>query len=251
MISFIMKRPLISIVLLWVLAGAARAQDSDYVELSAFSVTSEADRGYTTAQPPKANVAITLRKKASAVVMEVTLTNASDKTDEKNRDMLATIKALQRAVAAVPALRFERREIQLRGESRRKTIFSRGGITSYANVAIVAPLDEQADVFVLVDRMRAVLSSVAPVGGTRLFDGAVGLMLERPEQYRRELLAAVFADMAFLKQNLGADFEILPSGLDGAIQLRAASETEVELWIDYRLAIRSTLELANPKPGKT
>ncbi len=50
--------------------------------------------------------------------------------------------------------------------------------------------------------------------------------------------------------NLGKGVEVLPSGLDGSLRLRAASEKTVELWIEYRLQIRSTLEWANPRPGR-
>lgn len=230
--------------------GCARAQDADYVELSAFAVTSRDDRSYASPQPHRPNVAITLTKPADAVVMDVTLVNSSDKGEDKNRDVLATIRALERTVATVPGLRFERREIQLRGEARRKSLFSRGNVTSYANVALVAPLGADADLFALVDKMRAAIAQSTPSGNTRILDGAVYLLLERPEQYRAELLAAIFKDLELLKEKLGERFEVLPAGLDKAIQVRAASEKTVELWLDYTMSIRSVLELSNPKPGK-
>ncbi|MBI2514286.1 MAG: hypothetical protein HYV96_20120 [Opitutae bacterium] len=232
------------------LASVVFAQDkeSDYVELSSFSVTGSADRGYTPQQAPRPNVAITLRKPATAVVMDVTIVNSSDKVEDKNREVVLAIRALERAVKAESGLKFERREIQLRGEARRKTIFSRSSITSYANVAVVAPLASDADLFALVDRMRGVIAKIPATNDTKVLDGAVYLMIERPEQFRKELLAAIFTDIAFLKENLSAGFEIMPTGLDGAIQVRAASEREVELWIDYKLTIRSLVELANPRP---
>lgn len=232
------------------LAGLASAQDkeSDYVELSAFSVTGSADRGYTPQQSPRPNVAITLRKPATAVVMDVTIVNSSDKVEDKNREVVLAIRALERAVKSESGLKFERREIQLRGEARRKTLFSRSSITSYANVAIVAPLAPDADLFALVDRMRGVIAKAPATNDTKVLDGAVYLMIERPEQFRKELLEAIFTDIAFLKENVGAGFEIMPTGLDGGIQVRAASEREVELWLDYKLVIRSLVELANPRP---
>jgi len=231
------------------LLGHALAQD-EVIELSSFQVTGDSDRGYAPQQVTKPDVAITLTKPATAVVMDVTIVNANDKAEDKNREVLLTIKSLERAVAAEPQLRFERREIQLRGEARRKSLFSRGSVTSFANVAVVAPLEANANLFATVDRMRSVVAKTTPNGGTKVIDGAVYLLLERPEQYRKELLAAIFADIAFLKENLGPGFEVLPTGLDGAIQVRAASETKVELWIDYGLTIRSLAELEHPKPAK-
>lgn len=239
----------ITLLLSLFILGSATAQD-EVIELSSFSVTGDSDRGYASQQAAKPDVAITLTKPATAVVMDVTIVNANDKAEDKNREVLLTIKSLERAVAAEPQLRFERREIQLRGEARRKSLFSRGSVTSFANVAVVAPLEASANLFATVDRMRGVVAKTAPNGGTKVIDGVVYLMLERPEQYRKELLAAIFADIAFLKENLGPGFEVLPTGLDGAIQVRAASETKVELWIDYGLTIRSLVELQNPKTGK-
>jgi len=241
---------------LTLLCGAAlfvsvSAQDKEYVELSSFSVTTDSDRAYAPQEAPRPNVAITLVKSANAVVMDVTIINSSEKTEDKNRDVLLTIRALERAVNAEAGLRFERREIQLRGEARRKALFSRSGITSYANVAIVAPLESGANLFALVDRMRGVVAKLPTSTGTKVLDGAVYLKIDKPEQYRRELLTAIFADIGFLKENLGPGFEVLPSGLDGAIQVRAASESQVELWLDYHLHVRSLVELANPKPGKS
>ena len=239
-----------ALLLLATLALTLRAQEARNVELSEFRVVYDSDHAGTA---PRPEVAITLSKPATAVVMEITVLNASEKAEERNREVLATIKALQQAVATSAPLRLDRHEIQLRGGAARKSGFlsSRGeNDVSYASVTLSAPLTAQSDLFALVDQMRAVVASVSPSKDTKIRDGAVFLQLDHPEQYRRELLAAVFADIAFLKENLGSGFEVLPSGLDGAINLRAASDKTLELWINYRLVIRSTLELTNPKPGK-
>lgn len=246
-----MKSRIACVLLGVALLCSAWGQDKtdDYVELSAFSVTGSGDRGYAPQQVAKPNVAITLRKPATAVVMDVTIINSSEKTQDKNREVVLTIRALERAIQAEAGLKFERREIQLRGEARRKSLFGRSSITSFASAAVVAPLSADSDLFVLVDRMRAVVAKVPTSGETKVVDGAVYLMVEQPESYRKELLAAIFSDITFLKENLGPGFEVLPSGLDGAIQVRASSEREVELWIDYRLHVRSVVELTNPKPA--
>jgi hypothetical protein len=191
-----------------------------------------------------------MTKPATAVVMEVTLVNSTEKAEQRNREVYATIKDLQQAVQNAAGLKFERREIQLRGDARRKMLFGRGSVTSYANVAVVAPLTPDADLFSLVQRMRTVVASVTPSGSTRVMDGTVGLVLEKPDQYRQELLKKIFEDLAFVKEGLGAEFEVLPMGLAGPVKTRAASEKEVELWIDYGFTIRSRLELQNPAPTK-
>ena len=239
---------------LFVLLGSVcplLGQEDETVELSSFVVHSSLDRGYTGPTPAaKPDVAITLRKPATAVVMEVTLLNSAEKPDARNREIYATIRELEQAVQRTAGLKFERREIQLRGEARRKALFSRGSVTSYANVGIVAALAPDADMFALVQRMRTIVSGVTAVGSTKVFDGTVGLMLESPEQYRQELLKKIFDDVAFVRTGLGQGFEVLLTGLDNAIHLRPASEREVELWIDYGFTIRSVLELQHPRPAK-
>ena len=229
----------------------SRAEDAGVVELTSFLASADFDRRGLP-PPAKPEVAITLAKPATAVAMEVVVLNANEKVEERNREVVAAIKALQQAVAASAPLRLERHEIQLRGGNPGKSSFlSRdGNNASYASVTLSAPLAAQSDLFALVDQMRTVVASVTAAKDTKIRDGAVYLQLDHPEQYRKELLAAIFADIAFLKENLGKGVEVLPSGLDGSIRLRAASEKTVELWIEYRLQIRSTLELSNPKPGR-
>ena len=244
-----MNRKLILFTLAMICSRAA-AQSDEVVSLSAFQVSTEADKGYASATPPKPDVAITVLKPATAVVMEVTIVNSADKPEVRNREIYGTIKDIQKAVQAAKGLRFERREIQLRGEARQKSLFSRSSVTSYANVAVVASLGPEADLFALVDTMRSVVSGVTPAGSTKVMDGTVGLYLENPDQYRPELLKKIFDDVAVVKSGLGQDFEVLLSGLDGRVNTRAASEKEVELWIDYSFLIRSLVELKNPRPTR-
>ncbi len=236
-----------------IFACFARAQNDEAVELSPFSISSEYDRGYVPQQPAKPDVAVTLRKPASAVVMEVSLLNAADKPEDRNREIYATIKDIEDAAKRAKDVRFERREIQLRGESRRKLtsfLSKSGSATSVATIALVSDLTTESDLFDLVRRMRGLVSSVTPAGSTKIMDGTVALMIRDPDQYRRELLAKIFDDVEFVKKGLGSGFEVLLSGLDGPIQVRPCSDKEVELWINYHFSIRSLVELQNPRPAK-
>lgn len=230
------------------LAGVSSAQD-DTVELSSFVIGRERDSvDKPLVAPP--DVAITLRKPATSVVMELNLVNATDKPDVRNREIYATIKALEQAAQASTGIKFERREIQLRGDTRKFSSIRGGTVVSSAVCALVTPLREDADVFALVQRMRTLVAGVPPSGATKVLDGSVGLVLERPDQYRQELLKKIFEDIAAVKAGIGPDFEILPFGLNGPVKVRAVTEREVELWIEYGFTIRSILELKNPAPKK-
>ena len=236
--------------------------DDDVVEFSAFSVTGSRDRGYAMPAPPpsqtyatggstaKPNVPVTLIKRPDAIVMELTLTNADTKQDVRNRDIYATIAALRAAVQKTPGMRLEERELQLRGNAPRRTLFfaKTGNATSVSTVLLVADFTDNTSLFETVRAMRATASSVTPVGATKVTDNTVGFLLKNPDQYRREILAKIFEDLEFVKKGLGSMFEVLPRGFDGAVQMRPCSEKEVELWIDYSFSIRSVLELQNPVP---
>jgi hypothetical protein len=83
----------------------------------------------------------------------------------------------------------------------------------------------------------------------KLLDGSVGLYIRGPSQYRPEILAKIFQDVDAVKKGLGAEFEILVSGLAGSVKMRTCSETEIELWIDYSFTIRSIREIEAQKKG--
>ena len=241
--------------------------DDDVVELSAFSISSSADRYYAMdtisgsrldvqrqapapAAPSKPSVPVTLIKRADAIVMELTLTNADPKQDIRNRDIYATIEALRAAALKVPGLRLEERELQLRANAPRRTFFfgKTGNATSVSTVLLVADFKDTASLFEIVRTMRNTASSVTPAGATKVTDNTVGFLLKNPDQYRREILAKIFEDLEFVKKGLGDAFEVLPTGLNSAVQMRPCSEKEVELWINYSFTIRSVLELQNPAP---
>ena len=65
--------------------------------------------------------------------------------------------------------------------------------------------------------------------------------------FDREILQAIFDDLDFIKKGLGEKAEVVASGLNQAVRLRACSETEIELWIDYSFTIHSVNALLNPK----
>jgi hypothetical protein len=235
-------------LLLCLLSLNLAAQEEEMVELSSFVISSERDSGYVPPTAAKPSVAITLKKPANAVIMEVTLMNASEKQENRTKELLATVEAINQAAKNETGLRLEQREIQLRAENRRKVIFYKSGAsTSLATVALIGELDGSASLFEVVKKMRAALSSVKAAGATKVTEGAVSFLMRDVDQYRQELLTKIFEDVNFVKKGIGAEFEVLLSGLDEPIQTRPCSEREVELWIDYSFSIRSIRELERPR----
>jgi hypothetical protein len=257
-----------------------QASDGDFVCLSPFVVSASEDRGYaasstlagtrirTDLKDVGASISvvtsqflrevdsgaapsapITLIRRADAVVIEFALSNSADKQDQRNKELTDAVDALAAQIKATPGLRFENREVQLMSGNRSRSIIGKGGaVTSFANFAVFADLSsDDARLYERVKQVRALVSAAKLVGGTKVIDGPVALYLKRPNDLRKELLGKIFEDYELVRKGLGAEFEVLVSGLNGPIKLRSCSEREVELWIDYGFTIRSIREMESKK----
>jgi hypothetical protein len=255
--------------LLPLLVVAARAQDGDSEEmitLSPFSISAEDDVGYSvssafagtrlannlvdpTAARRTPNVPVTLIKRADALAVSFSLVNAGDRQDRRNAELYASIESLRAEIGRVPGLHFEHREVRFASGNRSKISFaSRSGTTtSYASVLVLADLPEGVDVVKQVKAIRDAVARATLQGQTKMVDGVVGLYVKDAAQHRREILDRIFADLDGLKKSLGAEFEVLPSGLNEPVRVRVCSETDVEFWIDYSFTIRSIRELTAGK----
>lgn len=216
---------------------AAQTEFGKTIGIDAHHLSSHVGRNIA-ANAPAPNVPVTLVKPADALVLQFSLHNNSNKQDIRNKDLSATLETIAAAIAKTPGLRIETREVRLSGGDRKHS-FSGPATASSTGINIYADLSPEHRPYHRAKQIRDLLSSIKPAGDTFLNDGPASLFIGNPSQYRRELLDAIFADVAYLQKKLGADFEILPAKLDQAIRVRACSESEIELWIDYTLAIRS------------
>lgn len=229
------------------------------VQLSPFEISSSYDKGYVSdrlraplpSEPSKPTVPVTLIKHADAVVVEFAFSNSADKQDVRNKQLEASIAAVTAAVKAVPGLKLEHRQVQLTSGDRRGSFIGKGGVvTSFANIAILGELSTDMRLYERVKQIKDAVHGARLDGDTKIIDGPAGLFLRRPNDYRAELLTKIFADIETVKKGLGADFEVLTTGLSQAVRMRACSETELELWIDYGFSIRSIREIQAKKDAK-
>jgi hypothetical protein len=192
-------------------------------------------------------VPITIVKKADAVAIQFVLSNASDKQEVRNQELYAAVRGVQNALQKVPGLRMEQREVRFVSGNRKVLSFGKGAQTSHANIVIFADIDPAMRLADRTKQVRDLLDQIKFTPQTKLLDGSVGLYLKNQSSYRREILQKIFDDFDFVKKGLGSEFEILPSGLNQAVKMRACSETDVELWIDYSFNVHSVRALTNPK----
>jgi len=270
------------LILLSLLPAVVRcedASDEEVITMNPFAVTSDEDRGYratstlagtrtrtdlkdvgsaisvVTAEflqdtsPAMPQVPVTVVKRADALVIQFALATTADKENARNIELNSYIESIDKAVRAVPGLRFEPREVYLASGDRKRSIIGKGGaITSFAHFVIFADLSADARPFQRVKQVRDILAGLKiDTATTKLLDGPVGLYVRRPSQYRNEILGKIFADVEIVKKGLGPEFEVQVSGLSGGVRLRTCSETEIELWVDYTFAIRSIREIEAKK----
>lgn len=254
-------------------ASSTEEDSGEALVLSPFEVRSAEDRGYAgrslagtrlrdsgsaisvitpqflAARGP--SVPVTLIRKADAVVIEFALSNSEDKQEGRNKELTDSVDLIAKAIKAIPGLRFENREVQLSTANRSSLLIGKGGVvTSFANFAVFADLSPDVRLYERVKQVRGLVSAAKLAGSTKVLDGPVALFVKRPTESRGELLAKIFADLDAVKKGLGAEFEVLVSGLSGPVQLRSCSESEVELWLDYSFSIRSLREMESKRPVK-
>ena len=237
-------------------------ESEDSVVLSPFVVNASEDRGYAakdtlagsrlrTSSNSIPQVPITVIRKADAAIIEFSLTNSADKQDNRNKELTDSVDELAAAIKLTPGLRFENREVQLLSGNRSHSIIGKGGsVTSFANFAVFADLSSDTRLYERVKQVRSLVSTAKLIGGTKVIDGPVALYVKRPNETRKELLAKIFEDYEQVKKGLGANLEVLMEGLNRPVQLRACSESEVELWLDYSFSIRSVREMEAKKLAK-
>lgn len=241
-------------------SSASYGSDEELVALSPFTISTDSDSGLVAqsyagtriatevADPRSAavrpSVPVTVIKRADALAVQFFLSNANEKAPLRNQELNATIVALQAALQRLPGVRVEQREVRFAAGNRKLVSFSRGAEqTSFATLVVFADLLPDLRLADRVKQVRDAIDSAKLAGQTKLNDGVVGLYLKQPGAYRREILQAIFDDLEFVKKGLGAEIELLPSGLNQKVNVRVCSETEVELWIDYSFTLQSVRAL--------
>ncbi len=74
-------------------------------------------------------------------------------------------------------------------------------------------------------------------GAVDLHLGQIQLGVNRPEQYRAQLLQEIMDEIARIRKLSGSKAILHISGLEDPVQVRQISEEEVELFIDYQLTV--------------
>lgn len=186
--------------------------------------------------------AIAITKKGDYLLQKITLINDTRSEEGRKQEIYATIeKILAKTGGDYQLLSVEsysavlnknNYKIDLSKDSSRPDV-SRVTLYIRANIA-----GNTEDGETLVSRLRSFARDSVKIGRTEIeVDKSTALVMNKPERYRYEVIAAISEDSKKITAGLGAGCEIKLSRLDSRIEWGRASATELLLYIPYSMEI--------------
>lgn len=190
------------------------------------------------AQP---SVSAVLSREADFVVMPITI-RSDHKDATKQFEAIASAKAaILKAAEGRKDLRIHSGPVALSARPTSKLAsFSSGGYgnSSQAELHVLIPLAGTGkDVFRCAVTINEFIKGVVLPEKTEIDFGQIHLGVENPEQYRGALLKLIADEIGKSKKALGTASQALIGGLESPIFVRQADERNVELFLNYTVAL--------------
>ena len=206
--------------------------------LLAAPVSAAVSSSVVVAVQDRQSVSVVLRQPAELV--SVPLAISSDRKDpaERSAEVHRALRALLDDVDPETEIVVRQGPISLSGR-RGASKFSLGSSyvpPSRADLNLMMELKGR-DIFDCASRIERFVAGLTPPGEARYELGEVELAVDDPEARRPQLLQAIAADVAKTRKLLGGAAKVTVSGLEGPVLVRQVSDHEVELFIDYELAV--------------
>mgnify|MGYP000874633914 CR=1 FL=1 len=184
--------------------------------------------------------AVTLKKRADNLLLEVTLVNDSRDETMRSGEILKTLTGMIEDAKKIDNLKiiFERKTITLSNLGDVTiTSYSSRSDTSSCELLLKLPLKADQDADVVVDKLQKFAKNVKVDGRTIVSAGDIGLSVENPEQYRRKILGMIAEDYKFLLNTFDNRFQILVHNLNGRVQWQRSSISDLDLYIGYEYEV--------------
>ncbi|MDH5640137.1 MAG: hypothetical protein OEY28_02500 [Nitrospira sp.] len=114
---------------------------------------------------------------------------------------------------------------------------SSGG--SSAQLYVLGALKPDANVFAMTKRLYQAVNGIPLADGTKLTLGTTTLGLHDPERYRADILKLIAKSIKETKSSAGFSGPVEVDGLENPVSVMQLNETEVALFINYRLKIQT------------
>lgn len=183
--------------------------------------------------------AVTLRKKADFITLQLTLVNdsrlsASRLVEIRNtvRMALASANADGRIVLQDGRRTIDEDNFRVDPEDARND-------TSIFRLFLAIPIAEGESAEKLTDDLIAFARKLKVEGRTLITYGKPGLSIKDVERFRMELVNAIAEDIARTRAAFGEGVEFSVTGLDRELGVRAVSSDEVVIFLNYDFALQS------------
>lgn len=110
--------------------------------------------------------------------------------------------------------------------------------SSSAQLYVLGPLSPDRNVFAVTKRIYQVVTAVPVTDGTKVALGSTTLGVDDPERFRPQLLALISKSASETRKSLGASGPVEIEGLENPVAVMQLNESEVLLFISYRLKIQ-------------
>lgn len=212
------------LTLLAVLASATAVADSDVLVVAA------------SAEAAARSVSLTVP--AEYVVLPVSI-SSDEKDPIKNLDAVATARGrLVDAVGKQPTIKLRSGVVAIRiSEAEDSFSYSKSGYaSSNADTHLVYRLEKKTQ-FQAVREMMSAVRPVLKMDEVRFRFGAAALAVDNPERYRAELLGLIAKDIERAKATLKGARSFEVRGLENRVSVAPYDDTNVIVFIPYRLSI--------------
>ncbi len=110
---------------------------------------------------------------------------------------------------------------------------------SSAQFYILGALRQDTNVFAVTKRIYQAVSAISLGNGTKVALGNTVLGMNEPEKYRAQILESISKAIVETKKALGMAGSVEVDGLENPVSVMQLDESEVVLFINYRLRIRT------------
>lgn len=215
-------KPLALLLALLLVPAAAGAGGSVFVVAAA----------YTPTLPP-----VRIQLRADYVAVPITISTESKEAARGSDDVERALKAVTERVKQHPGLELRTGVVSL--APRESGAFLGSGSGSYggssARLHVLTPLKD-GDVFAASRRVHQALAGLR-LDGSRLSFGSAVLGVDDPEKHRAQLLGLIARAVSDTRRALGVTGGAQLDGLEAPIGVMQLNETDVVLWLGYRLRV--------------
>lgn len=204
------------------------------------SQTAAASEIFIASDRGSVSVAVKIDRKADHVAIPLTVEAETGQPDERLEAITAAIASIRAAFSADPELEIKIGAFSLSpSQSRRKSSSSstHGSLRASVQLYALGALTDRSDVFTQTMKIHRGLRELDLPRDVSVNIGSTALGVNAPETHRKQLLETIGEQIESMKDALGASGEVTISGLEGAVRATQINDTDVSLYIDYRIVI--------------